>query len=279
MTALQTLEDTCRQAMGALLPFDGVAPQYAWLLERWQAVAEPGEPFTPPGPEFELAYAELGFPPRMARFHRAALARLPQLLRGEIAVQQLLFDDGDVLAAFSAYQDNVFTARLNAAVAAQVPVGAKVVELGGGTGRLTSVVLRAVGSEDYLFTDISRLFTLEAARRFGVRTALLDIDEPHGTADAVVAGHVLHNARHIGKTLAGIHRMLSPGGRLIFTEAVRDNLVTLTSMQFLLPPPTERDWIFLTAEQWQAELTAAGFTLVATLPDASGQQMFCAEKS
>lgn len=279
MTALQTLEDICRRAMAASLPFDGVVPQYSWLLERWQAVAEPGEPFTPPGPEFELAYAELGFPPRMARFHRAALAKLPQLLRGEVAVQQLLFDDGHVLAAFSAYQDNAFTARLNAAAADLVPRGAKVVELGGGTGRLTAAVLTVVPAEDYLFTDISRLFTLEAERRFGVRTALLDIDALDGTtADAVVAGHVLHNARHVGKTLAGIHRMLSPGGRLIFTEAVRDNPVTLTSMQFLLPPPAERDWIFLTARHWEEELSAAGFTLTETQSDESGQQLFCVEK-
>lgn len=277
MNALHMLEEICLNAMRSVLPFDGATPQCAWLLDRWRAVAEPGEPFTPPGPEFELAYAELGFPPRMARFHRAALAKLPQLLRGEVGVRQLLFDDGDVLAAFSAYQDNMFTARLNAECARLVPLGSKVVELGGGTGCLTAAVLPA--AEHYLFTDISRLFTLEAERRFGVRTALLDIDDLGGTADVVVAGHVLHNATHIGKTLSGIHRMLSPGGRLIFTEALRDNMITLTSMQFLLSPPTERDWIFLTAEQWRHELEAAGFTLVTTLGDESGQQLFCAEKN
>ncbi|MFI7638946.1 class I SAM-dependent methyltransferase [Nonomuraea sp. NPDC049400] len=305
--ALRRLEEVSLRAMAALLGFQGsaeseeivarlsVAPRHAWLIDRWlTALAE--EPEVGPGKYdaagFEEAYAVLGFPPRMARFHRAALARLPQLLRDEVSVQELLFADGDVLAALAAYQDNAFTGYLNAAAgelvrqaagAAAAPL--RVIELGGGAGLCTAAVLRALRGTafEYLFTDISRLFTVAAAERFGDRVTcgLLDLNADFtvkpGSADVVLAGNVLHNATHMGRTLSRIRGLLEPGGRLIFTESTRESPAVLTSMQFLLPGPA-----FLDEPAWHAALAAAGFEPRLSLPElrsplaTAGQRLFLA---
>lgn len=300
------------------------APRHAGLLRCWlRALHDAGRVSrdaqgrwhrggAPAGPaatgaaddaaELDAYYAELGFPPAMARYHRAALGRLPDLLSDRTTAQDLLFDGEDVLAALGAYQRNVFTAHLDAAcadlartAAADDPGPLRVVELGGGTGNTTGALLRALAdtSAQYVFTDVSRAFTEHAAARFGLRTALLDVDAdfpeqgfPPGSADLVVAGNMLHNASHIGRTLRRVRQLLAPGGRLLLTESVRDTPAVLTSMRFLLSPPAgsphadrpERrfadrragtDDVFLDAAQWHAELAAAGFEVDRVLPPAS----------
>ncbi|GAB3491553.1 class I SAM-dependent methyltransferase [Amycolatopsis cihanbeyliensis] len=314
--ALRRVEETSLRAMAAVLPSTGVAARHAWLVDRWRAALE-GEPDIEPdggapGPEFEDAYATLGFPPAMARFHRAALARLSGLLADEVDVRQLLFGDADVLTALAAYQDNVFTGYLNAASADLVrqaadatPYPLRVLELGGGAGLCTAAALAALRGAryEYLFTDVSRLFTVAAARRFaehpGVDHALLDIDTDFaaqgreaGSADVVLAGNVLHNATHVGRALERIRWLLAPGGSLVFTESTRENHAILTSMQFLLSPEPGRarlgsddrrgpaGAVFVDEAGWCAELTGAGFTPPRTLPDpesplaVAGQQLF-----
>jgi SAM-dependent methyltransferase len=315
------------------------APRHVWLVGRWlAALAEEGavsrtggrylasgDPAgglenaeTAGGVADERAmlrdcYAALGFPPTMARFHEETLARLGELVRDEVTIQQLLFRDGDVLAALAAYQDNVFTDYLNAAcgrllrhVAQRGPAPLRVVELGGGGGGATAAALRALRGvdTDYVFTDISRAFTAAARERFGdlLSCRPLDIDAdlhewgmPPESADVVLAANVLHNAVHIGRTLGRIRRVLRPGGVLVFTESTRENHVILTSMQFLLSAPpgrpgpggadrrSARGEVFLDAAGWHEELAAAGLTPVFTLPEAesplavTGQYLFYAD--
>jgi hypothetical protein len=47
--------------------------------------------------------ADLGLPPRLARFFWQANLNLPQLLQDRVLVRELLFPDGGILAAGSAY--------------------------------------------------------------------------------------------------------------------------------------------------------------------------------
>ncbi|MFD9735286.1 class I SAM-dependent methyltransferase [Umezawaea sp. NPDC059074] len=286
--ALAVLEDVCLRAMAALAPFADAAPRHGWLVDRWRiAVAgrEVGR-YVEPGEEFERAYAELGFPPAMARFHREALARLPELLRDEVRVQELLFAGGDVLTALAAYQDNTITQRLNAAAGEVVRAsGPRVLELGGGAGLCTAEVLKALSGRDYdyTFTDVSPLFTRAAADRFGddprVSFRLLDLDADFavpGDVDVVLAGNVLHNAADIGRSLRRVRRVLAPGGRLVFTEATADHAATLTSMQFLLSGEENRVGTpFLDGPGWHAALTAAGFAVGEGL-SVEGQTLFVA---
>lgn len=296
-----------------------VAPRHEWLLRRWLVAlgeeqlltAEQGRyrPAEPPGVDVDgLAadYRELGFPDGMARFHRAALDRLPELLRDEVRAQDLLFDGDDVLDALTAYQRNAFTDHLNETCAALVVAAAsrraplRVVELGAGGGGTTEAVLRAVRAAgvpvEHRFTDVSRLFA-PVAQRLGLAAELLDVDADFaaqgfaaGSADLVLAGNVLHNARHLGETLARVRALLAPGGELVCTESVRDNRAMLTSMQFLLSAEDGRDRhtdrrnasgeVFLDDAGWRAELRAAGFELRAVHPEpgspwaAAGQLLF-----
>ena len=307
----------------------GTAPRHAWLVHRWLAAltrrgliapdrderlgwCEPS-PHTSESPAaLPEAYRALGFPPAMAVAHGAALERLAALVRDEVTLQRILFRDGDVLTALSAYQDNLFTAYLNAAAAALVAARAgtglpHLLELGGGAGLTTAATLRVLGGQaaDYRFTDISRLFTVAAARRFahvpGLSCASLDIDMsfetqgvPPASVEIVLAGNVLHNATDIGATLRRIRQTLVPGGWLIFTESTQETDAILTSMQFLLsppagaPPPGGRDrrpdgQVFLDAAGWTHELDAAALFPVLALPDpasplaVSGQRLFLAQ--
>lgn len=261
------------------------------------------------------AYADLGFPPIMARVHARALESLPALIRDSLGIEQVLFADGRVLEALAAYQDNLFTTYLNSACAQVARRLAetrsadpfRVVELGAGAGLTSAAVLRALDGiqVDYLFSDLSRLFTVAAEDRFsatpGMRYGLLDINAAFpaqgvdaASVDLVVAGNVLHNARDLGDTLAHIRQVLAPGGWLLFTESCRDNHAVLTCMQFLLSPapgvaaPGSSDRrgasgsLFLNLPGWRDTLREAGFEPLLVLPEtaspfaAAGQYLFLA---
>ncbi|ANN15971.1 hypothetical protein SD37_10170 [Amycolatopsis orientalis] len=292
--AMEILEEAGLRAMAAAS--GAVAPRHGWLVDRWRLAlpeSTPGE-YREPGEEFERAYADLGFPPVMARFHRETLARLPQLLDDSVPLRDLMLRAGDVQAA---YQDNVFTGYLNAACAEIVrQAGPRVLELGGGAGLSTAAALAALHGQEYAytFTDLSPSAVRAAAARFGDDPGFscrpLDIDAgfagqgfADGTVDVVLAGNVLHNATDLDRTLRRIRRVLAPGGLLVFTESIRDTATTLTSVQFLLSRREPRDRTpFLSAGEWRAALVKAGFAPGPTLPDPSsplavaGQQLFSA---
>ncbi|ROO60465.1 ubiquinone/menaquinone biosynthesis C-methylase UbiE [Micromonospora sp. Llam0] len=304
--ALQDLRAVSLAAMATVLPSTdpgtaaevvdriGAAPRHAWLVRRWLVALTEAKLLRRDGDRYRWAtvaaatadladaYAELGFPPRMAAFHRTALTLLPELVRDEVTVQELLFADGDVVEALAAYQDNVITAELNERcgrlareVCDAVSGPAQIVELGGGAGLTTAAMLRALDGTDvdYLFTDLSRILVSAARQRYADRPEMtfrqLDIDAAFegqgllpGSADIVVAGNVLHNAAERCRTLTEIHRLLGPGGSLLFTESIGDDPAVLTSMQFLLSPAqgtARTDEFFPGPDEWAAELIKVGF--------------------
>ncbi|TXC99822.1 methyltransferase [Streptomyces sp. ISID311] len=329
---LHRLDGISRTAMTAVLrpalpgTADGiaadlsVAPRHRSLLHRWlvaltsagavcrdeDGVFHATGPAGPPAlHELPARYARLGFPPEMARLHRAALDRLPDLLGDRVTLTDLLPEDTDVVASLGAYQRNAFTGRLHercanllaGEVARRGLTRVRVVELGGGSGAAAEAVLEALRGHDaeYVFTDVSPLYTGAAAARLGVATALLDVDADFtaqgfaaGGADVVVAANVLHNATDIPAALRRIRRLLAPGGTLLVVDSAGDCDTVLTSMQFLLSPPASSqhaadprtrftdhrsgtDTVFPTVGEWEEDLTAAGFDLRSRYPDdASG---------
>lgn len=331
----KSLGDGEARDVESLIGATATAPRHRWLLRRWlAALVETGvlqrdgdryrwlrrPPLAEPAtvaPLLDGLYSKLGFPPAMARFHNAALARLERLLRDEVQVQELLFEQGDPIAALAAYQDNPFTAYANAAAAELLRrcpargAALRVIELGAGPGLSADAALSALEGRDidYLFSDVSRMFLVAAQQRHtaraGLRYGLLDIDRDFAAqaiapraADAVLAGNVLHNAIHLGRTLRHIRRSLRPGGWLVFTESIADNRAVLTSMQFLLSPSPGADLpgrddrrgaagddatVFLDAPGWNQALIAAGFHPRFVLPAdphcasaAAGQCLFFA---
>ncbi|REE95068.1 methyltransferase [Thermomonospora umbrina] len=291
----------------------GVAERHRWILRRWlQALVENGllshddglyhglrkvrrEEAVEAGRGLEAEGQEIGYPEETTRFLLAATARLPELLRDEVPLQALLFDGDDTGAADGAYRENTVNRYLNAGVgevlrraAAERQRPLRVLEMGAGVGGTTVDALRALdGHEiDYLYTDVSRYFLSLGRERFadrpGVRFGLFDINqdpdlEP-GSRDVLLSANVLHNARHVGKTIARLGGLLAPGGLFVFVETCREMPAILASMQFLMSPkaggerldPADRraaeDRVFLTREEWSAELRAAGLRPLFTLP-------------
>lgn len=309
------------------------ASRHAWLVRRWLAALEAcgllqrvgsgwrrtaGTSLESTvgdenGGSLASCYDTLQFPAVMAEVHSRALQQLDRLVRDEVAIQQILFGDGNVLSGLGAYQSNVFTGYLNAAcghvlqmqAARAMAAPVRVLELGGGVGLATAAVLQALGTRrvEYRFTDVSVLFSRAAQQRFGGRrrfaTGRLDINadfEPQGippaSVDAVLATNVLHNASHVGESLRRIRRTLAPGGCLVFTESTRENAALLTCMQFLLSPPAASprgrwrdrragtDLIFIDEAGWRGELKQTGFEPRAVIPEPgsplalAGQHLF-----
>lgn len=311
-----------------------VAPGTEWLVRRWIAVlVEEGvfevagdriRPVPRPHPPAEdadivRAYAELGFPPPVGEFHTRVRAALPELVRGEVALSALLFPQGGTGVAEALYAEGWASRYLNAATARAVRAAlagrtgpATVLELGAGVGATTRAILTELASVGdvtdvrHIYSDLSRLFLVTAARRewgrHRIRPAMLDINAdlvaqgaPARSADVVVAGHVLHSAADLGRTLRGVRATLREGGLLAVVDATAENYALLASIQLLrsadeaAPSPGSADGraatgrMFPTADEWRTELVAAGFTVHACLPGpdhagaALGQALFLAE--
>ena len=156
--------------------------------------------------DFPIAQAE-------AILVRRCGENLAKVLRGDVDPLQLLFPDGSSSVAEHLYQDspsnriyNTLVQKAVARIARSLPAGRplRVLELGGGTGGLTSYVLPVLprDSTHYVFTDLGQSLVAEAKRRFNefpfVEYRALDIDkdpaeqgiEPH-SFDLVLASDVL----------------------------------------------------------------------------------------
>jgi len=203
---------------------------------------------------------------------------LAGVLRGAVDPLTVLFPDGDSTLVNRVYAEAPGAAALSrgvgdavAALAAGLDRPLRVVEIGAGTGATTRPVLARLGTQvDYLFTDVSPVFTAKAATLFpGVRTARLDIEKDPdsqgietGFFDVVIAANVLHATADLSVSLAHACRLLAPGGMLVVQEVLcPQHWIDLT---FGL---TEGWWRFtdrtdqplLDQDGWVEALTLAGF--------------------
>jgi phthiocerol/phenolphthiocerol synthesis type-I polyketide synthase E len=168
----------------------------------------------------------------------------PAVLAGETAGLAVLYPDGssELLGGTLRPGDGEgrvdparrLLAKVLAAAAGGRPL--RILEIGGGHGTLTSVLLPALaGAEvEYTFTDIGRAFLLRAEQRAreagqdGIRFGRLDITrDPEaqgfalGSFDAVVGADVVHATPRLAETLAHLRALLAPGGLLGLVETVR----------------------------------------------------------
>src|SRR5690606_12289225 len=161
----------------------------------------------------------------------------------------------------------------------------RILEVGGGTGGTTAAVVPAVAGHAavYEFTDVSELFLDRAAEAFRdhdfMRYGILDIDRDPteqgyaaGSYDVVVGANVLHAARNLPQTLAGVRSLLAPGGVLVAFEITRyrswfDVTTSLLEGWENYSDSLRREHPLLTAEQWEAQLLEAGFERVVAFPE------------
>jgi microcystin synthetase protein McyG len=212
---------------------------------------------------------------------------LAEVLQGKSDPLQLLFPDGDLTQTNQIYQASPLAQLMNTLVQKAIlfalerlPTerGVRILEIGAGTGGTTAFLLPKLPAHqtDYVFTDISSLFTTQAADKWNdypfVRYQILDIEQNPQVQgfgeheyDIIVAANVLHATQELSKTLQHISRLLTPGGMLVLFEATAPQ--AWLDLTFGL---TEGWWRFsdyhlrpnyplLSSQKWQTLLQKNGF--------------------
>ncbi len=165
---------------------------------------------------------------------------LDAVLRGQVDARQLIFPDGSLDSAEALYQDSPGARAFNDVIAKSIAMAVealppdrtlRVLEIGAGTGGTTSAILPHLPADrtEYVFTDVSALFTERAEQKFQaypfLRYALLDIERDvteQGFAarqfDIIIAANVLHATSSLRATLAQVAALLAPGGVTVLLE-------------------------------------------------------------
>ncbi|MEU5763188.1 thioester reductase domain-containing protein [Nocardia sp. NPDC047648] len=297
LTAGEWTQESLDARLGVRPGFDRLRTSCLDILQRHGLVRRHDDRFEVPGPPPGTGGMRADL---LARFPETApyvalleacLAAYPRVLRGELSATEVLFPGGDLALVGAIYRGNAaydFTNGLLAELVASVarrtgdtrPL--RIVEIGAGTGGSTHAVLDALTASgiafDYHYTDVSHSFLTHGRRTFGTREnlrfAVLDIDaDPVAQgfsaheADLVLCANVLHATRSIDATLRNIRRLLAPGGVLAFTEATTDLEVLALTFGLLEGWHGYRDpeariphSPLLSESQWQAALSAAGFS-------------------
>jgi acyl transferase domain-containing protein/acyl carrier protein len=225
-------------------------------------------------------------------------AELGAILRGEKDAVQVLFSGMGAELLDHFYGDGLFASHWIAAIAAAVSKAAKslpegrglrILEIGAGTGGLTSQVLPLLerGLHSYMFSDVSAAFFSSAAQKLSafpeVEFKIFDLEKPgmeQGLEaegfDFIIGTNVLHAVRDVRDALRNLHGLLAPGGSLIFMDTATPQLWAetvfgLTSGWWRF---TDRDLRpeqpLLNREQWEAVLRETGYSETTSLPGLLG---------
>ncbi len=166
--------------------------------------------------------------------------KLAEVLRGEVEPLQLISPEGSLATSEHLYQDSptyrIYNLLVKKAVAKAIeclPKGRKVriLEIGAGTGSMTSYVLPVLPAEqtEYVFTDVSQQFAISARSKFSdypfIEGEVLDIEtdpvsqgfDAH-SFDLILASDVLHASRDLHSTLENVKQLLASDGLLVFIE-------------------------------------------------------------
>jgi len=224
-------------------------------------------------------------------------AQLGQMMTGEIEPVSVIFPQGQSQGVEVLYQNFSFGRYFNQIAAAvlqdlaqryqtsaEMPL--RIIEVGGGTGGTTSRLLPALASipdVEYVFTDISPIFTRRAADKFSqynfVSYREFDLQQPPEAQglhlnyyDIVIAANVVHATQHIGDTLAVLRTLLRSDGHLLMREITQQSrLFDFVFGPLVLPLHDEesrKGKLFLPPESWHEQCLQTGFESVRWLPDA-----------
>jgi acyl transferase domain-containing protein/acyl-CoA synthetase (AMP-forming)/AMP-acid ligase II/acyl carrier protein/SAM-dependent methyltransferase len=197
--------------------------------------------------DFEARLAELtaAHPQCAAELALAARcgAAWADVLCGRQDALSVLFPEGSAELVEALYESSPVARHSNALVAEAVAAALKrlpqdrklrILEIGAGTGGTTSHVLRRLPADrvEYVFTDVTPLFTARAAEKFadrsGLEFAVLDIERdpieqgfPHHGFDLVLAANVLHATANLRVSLESVRLLLASEGLLVLLEGTR----------------------------------------------------------
>lgn len=147
-------------------------------------------------------------------------------------------------------------------------VAGHVLEIGGGTG--ANLPLYGTEVEDLVVTEPEEPMARRLERKLGsckvpvrvVRAPAESLPFPDGSFDVAVSSLVLCTVTDVSRALAELHRVLKPGGRLLFLEHVRSDSVRLARWQDRLNPLQKRVGHGCNCNrETLASIKAAGFTI------------------
>jgi acyl transferase domain-containing protein/ubiquinone/menaquinone biosynthesis C-methylase UbiE len=225
--------------------------------------------------------------------------KLAQVLPGEVDPLQLIFPEGSLTISEHLYQDsptfriyNLLVEKAIAKALERLPEGrtVRILEIGAGTGSMTSYVLPNLPAKrtDYVFTDVTQLFTTSAQSKFSdysfVEYRVLDIEtdpisqgfDAH-SFDLILASDVLHATRDLHQTLENVKQLLASEGLLLLLEAT--NAPRWLDLVFGM---LKGWWLFsdldirpshplLCFPKWRDLLSKVGFQEVADISDTDGE--------
>jgi acyl transferase domain-containing protein/NADPH:quinone reductase-like Zn-dependent oxidoreductase/NAD(P)-dependent dehydrogenase (short-subunit alcohol dehydrogenase family)/SAM-dependent methyltransferase/acyl carrier protein len=230
----------------------------------------------------------------------ANCAELGPILRGEKDAVQVLFAGTSAELLDQFYGEGLYTSHWLAAIAAAVQEaarhlpegrGLRILEVGAGTGGLTSHVLPLLERDlhSYIFSDVSAAFFSGAMQKLAgfpaVEYKILDLEKPGteqgfeaGSFDFIIGTNVLHAVSDLRSALKHVYDLLAPGGNLVFMDVAIPHLWTETVFGL-----TTGWWRFkdrdlrpfhplLGRSQWEAVLRETGFAETASLPGLLGPE-------
>jgi NADPH:quinone reductase-like Zn-dependent oxidoreductase/SAM-dependent methyltransferase/acyl carrier protein len=228
----------------------------------------------------------------------ATCAELGPILRGEKDAVQVLFAGSSAELLEQFYGEGLYTSHWLAAIAAAVEEGSnhlpegrglRILEVGAGTGGLTSHVLPLFerGLHSYIFSDISAAFFSGAMQKLAafpdVEYKIFDLEKPGtdqgfqaGGFDFIIGTNVLHAVIDVRAALRNIHELLSPGGTLVFMDVATPHLWTeavfglMTGWWRFKDRDLRPFHPLLGRSEWEAVLREAGFDETASLPGLQG---------
>lgn len=163
--------------------------------------------------------------------------------------------------------------------------GARILEIGAGTGSCTEPALRGLSqngqahllAEKYVFTDVSAGFFEAAQKRFEtfagqIHFQKLNIERDpleqgfdEGDYDLVISCNCLHATANLQHTLTNVRKLLKPGGKLVLLETTTphvDQSLTfgLFSGWWLSEEEERKNSPLLSAPAWSRYLGNSGFS-------------------
>jgi ubiquinone/menaquinone biosynthesis C-methylase UbiE len=180
--------------------------------------------------------------------------------------QDFINPDLDVtqwVARFELESREIFAARRDVLAACQLRPGARVADVGAGTGFYSRLFAEAVGSAGWVYAvDISPAFVAHIAKQAdaerltnlsSVLCSERSITLPPASIDLAFICDTYHHFEYPQSTLASIHRALADDGRLVVIDFERI-------------PGQSREWVIEHVRagkaEFRTEIEAAGFAFV-----------------
>lgn len=245
------LVETYRRTVHSIPISDHLKKYHAYIQDQYHMIKEKSADLLPEMKEIDVLSFDFNSPyadevrKEMREVHPMANGinqtaerlcnNMHGILEGQTSPLEVLMQDDSLKHFFETISSYSFCDSFSRLLGRSNPT-LRVLEIGAGTGGLTSIALDSLTVSKhsrlyskYTFTDISGGFLADAQKQFcdydAIQYATLDITrdpEDQGyvpeSYDLIIAGNVIHATPTISKTLQNVRKLLAPGGRLLMQE-------------------------------------------------------------